>query len=65
VSIPKGVTVFIFCLFFFISLTRTKIDWCKFVLVISLRSKKLMIQKFVHLPIQKKKEICAFKIMLI
>jgi len=49
VSNPKVVTVFIFGLFFSILLSRTKVDWCKFVLVIFLRSKKLMIQKFVHL----------------
>jgi len=48
VSNPKVVTVFIFGLFFPISLSRTKVDWCKFVLVISLRSRRLMIQKFVH-----------------
>ena len=48
-SNPKAVTVFIFGLFLPISLSRMKVDWCKFVLVISLRSRKLMIQKFVHL----------------
>jgi len=45
---PKDVTIFIFGLFFPISLSRMKVDWCKFVLVVSLRSRKLMLQKFVH-----------------
>jgi len=36
VSNPKVVTVFIFGLFFpIISLSCTKVDWCKFVLVMS------------------------------